>query len=157
MSSLLTEYWTLEEALILVRKLQPETRQFDYHLTLGGGVLNKGESKKDLDLFFLPMENGKAKSDPDRLLGWLKSLWGEGATFESAHQPKYRVERLDGGMMTIVVEESLNSYNNENSPYKYKHKFDYSGLRIDVFILKADETWREKEIEIKKEAFEIPF
>ncbi len=45
--------WTLEEALILVRALQPTAWQYGYHLCLGGGVLNKGVSSKDLDLYFL--------------------------------------------------------------------------------------------------------
>lgn len=55
MSKLKPVVWKLKDGLALVRKLQPETRQFGYHLTLGGGVLNTGKSRKDLDLFFLPL------------------------------------------------------------------------------------------------------
>lgn len=70
--------WNLEDGLKLVRSLQPETRKYGYHLTLGGGVLNKGESTKDVDLFFLPLCNpaiavGNAKD----LVTWLIKLWGQ--------------------------------------------------------------------------------
>lgn len=69
--------WSLKSGLELVRLLQPDTRKFNYHLTLGGGVLNKGLSKKDIDLFFLPMDNG-VPPEPDKLLDWLASMWGDG-------------------------------------------------------------------------------
>lgn len=49
--------WTLTEALALVRDLQPISREYGYHLTLGGGVLNKGYSVKDLDLWWLPLND----------------------------------------------------------------------------------------------------
>ena len=79
--------WTLEEGLRLVRALQPSTRQYGYHLALGGGVLNKGESEKDLDLYFLPLNNPKvAKDNPEGLVKWLIGLWGDpepiGANYE---------------------------------------------------------------------------
>lgn len=70
--------WQLDPALRIVRALQPTTRQFGYHLTLGGGVLNKGESKKDLDLYFLPMGGfGKGKkNNANGMLKYLEKLWG---------------------------------------------------------------------------------
>ena len=46
--------WILEDALVLIRDIQPSIRGFQYHVVLGGGVLNKGWSGKDLDLYFLP-------------------------------------------------------------------------------------------------------
>lgn len=75
------DYWTMEEALRLIRAIQPETRKFGYHLSLGGGVLNKGESKKDLDLYFLPLDREDVKVDSPGLLKWLQSVWGEGKRF----------------------------------------------------------------------------
>lgn len=69
--------WTLEDGLTLVRALQPKTRDFGYHLTLGGSVLNIGRSSKDLDLFFLPMDNSKS-TNALGLLKWLGTLWGKG-------------------------------------------------------------------------------
>lgn len=101
--------WTLEQGLELLRSLQSKARDFNYHICLGGGILNKGESKKDLDLFFLPMDNG---TDPDDqgLLTWLKSMWGEGGPFNDGY--------LDSGTL-----------------YYHKLKFDHAGKRIDVFIM----------------------
>jgi hypothetical protein len=47
-----------------------------YHLTLGGSVLNKGFSEKDLDLYFLPM--GQGPENPTELIQFLTKLWGTG-------------------------------------------------------------------------------
>lgn len=43
--------WTLEQALVIIRLLQPKVYSMGWHLCLGGGVLNKGVSNKDLDLY----------------------------------------------------------------------------------------------------------
>ena len=101
--------WTLLEALPLIRALQPETRKFGMHLALGGGVLNKGESKKDLDLYFLPMDNG-GKVEVALMLAFLESLWG---TSEPIGNAEY----------------------DDVTAYTYKVKFDYAGKRIDVFVM----------------------
>lgn len=45
--------WTLEESLILIRKLQPKVFLHGYNLCLGGSVLNQGSSTKDLDLYVM--------------------------------------------------------------------------------------------------------
>ena len=68
--------WTLDDGVKLVRALQGRTREYGYHLTLGGSVVNKGESEKDVDLYFLPMNNSKIKEDPNGLVSWLEGLWG---------------------------------------------------------------------------------
>jgi hypothetical protein len=68
--------WRIEHALSVVRALQPMTRDFNYHLTLGGGVLNLGRSDKDLDLYFLPLCND-TDHEPALLLGFLEELWGK--------------------------------------------------------------------------------
>lgn len=69
--------WTMDDALELVRGLQKDTRRYGYHLTLGGGVLNNGESQKDLDLYFLPLQNPKfPTNNPDNLVSWLTKMWG---------------------------------------------------------------------------------
>lgn len=71
--------WTFENAIRVIRALQPATREFNYHLALGGGVLNKSYSNKDLDLYFLPMGGfgSKSKEDPDGMLAFLERLWGK--------------------------------------------------------------------------------
>ena len=104
-----TPLWTLESALPLVRCLQPDTRQFGYHLALGGGVLNTGESYKDLDLYFLPLDDKDADPDTDALVAWLDEQFGVG--------------------------ESLIDFGYTSKHYKAMRKYSYSGYRIDVFIL----------------------
>jgi hypothetical protein len=101
--------WTLDTALLVVRTLQPETRQFGYHLAMGGGVLNTGESFKDLDLYFLPLDDQDTAPDMDGLMTWLRSNWGDG-------------ENLIG-----------DGYNSEH--YKAKRKYVFGGVRIDAFFL----------------------
>lgn len=68
--------WDLNAALELIRILQPKVREFNYHICLGGGVLNKGFSDKDLDLYFMLMES-KGAPEREKLLDYLKSMWGE--------------------------------------------------------------------------------
>lgn len=67
--------WTMRTALQLIRKLQPVTRDFKLHLCLGGGVLNKGRSDKDLDLFFLPL--GGNTPDYEGMRKFLCTIWTE--------------------------------------------------------------------------------
>lgn len=70
--------WKIEEGLKLIRALQGRTKDFGYHIALGGGVLNTGVSDKDLDLYFLPFNNDNvAKEDADGLIQWLAGLWGD--------------------------------------------------------------------------------
>ena len=102
--------WTLEMALVVIRALQQETRQFHYHLCLGGGVMNNGRSEKDLDLYFLPLGDGEP--DLAGIQRWLDEMWGKG--------------------------EDLGEYNNV-APYVYRRKYKYGEQRIDVFVLGAGE------------------
>jgi hypothetical protein len=69
--------WTLEQALALVRSIQPACHSFNYHVTLGGGVLNQGFSSKDLDLFFLPFGNTDSPPATEALLIYLAHTLGE--------------------------------------------------------------------------------
>jgi len=55
--------WELDEALQVVRDLQPLVRDLDYHIALGGGVINKGYSDKDIDLYVLPVFKGNTHDD----------------------------------------------------------------------------------------------
>jgi hypothetical protein len=102
--------WTLEDGVNLVRTIQPGSRAYNYHVALGGGVLNSGHSDKDCDVYFLPLDNGDV-ADPIGLLDWLNSLWGE--------------------WLPIQIEHYLGSEN-----YSHKVKFcDVGSKRIDVFVL----------------------
>lgn len=131
--------WNLEDSLKLIRSLQPETRRFNYHLCLGGGVLNKGESDKDLDLVFVPMDNGKG-SDPNGLLAFLKTLWGEAHPFSTpdgeaqANSALGSIFRNVWGVSTPTESYSDNPF--ETTVYRHKLKFYFDGsYRIDVFIM----------------------
>lgn len=75
--------WTLEDGLRLIRILQPKAKEYGYHIALGGGVLNKGESKKDLDLYFLTLDNGKKTPACDNLVAWLEEMWGNGKDIDN--------------------------------------------------------------------------
>lgn len=46
--------WTLEEGIALARKLEPIAIQHNAHIALGGGVLHRGSSEKDVDIFVYP-------------------------------------------------------------------------------------------------------
>lgn len=46
--------WTHEEALVLIRKLEPLLAHAGFHVGLGGSVLHRGESWKDLDIIVFP-------------------------------------------------------------------------------------------------------
>lgn len=104
--------WNLEQGLMVVRMLQPTTRNYGFHLAIGGGVVNKGRSDKDLDLYFLPLDD-EDTADTDGLLGWLEGTFGASEPIGNAEYGNART-----------------------SNYKHKVKFtDVLGdKRIDVFI-----------------------
>lgn len=153
--------WTLEDALRLIRDVQPGTRKYEYHLCLGGGVLNKGHSKKDLDLYFLPMKREK-DADNKGLLKWISSLWGKPERFFEVGVGKYdptapvgqrsiRDNRMDGWHVYRHVDVGYEFFTNDQynellaqkeaytdldpALYSFKGKFMYGDLRIDAFIM----------------------
>lgn len=101
--------WTLDDALGVVRNLQPAAHAHGYHVTLGGGVLNRGESDKDVDLYFLPLLD--TPRDEDALLAAISARFGEAT-------------QLD--------------YGNRKDMGCYSHKLKFAlptGRRADVFIV----------------------
>ena len=46
--------WNLDDALTIIRKIRPTLQAVGWELALGGGVLNRGWSDKDLDLVAFP-------------------------------------------------------------------------------------------------------
>ena len=46
--------WRLAEVVKLCRLIEPEVIKVGFHVALGGGVLYRGYSHKDCDLFFYP-------------------------------------------------------------------------------------------------------
>jgi len=110
--------WTLDEALILVRRLQGFVRPTCYHLALGGGVLNNGRSDKDLDLYFIPFsERGP---NPDGLRAILREELGAEYNLGG---PSVRPQDVDKAY--------------EQEPTWVNGRFTYrsaDGRRVDVFI-----------------------
>lgn len=106
--------WTLDEGLAIIRRIQPETRGYGYHLTLGGGVMNAGQSTKDLDLFFIPLDNRPEEADHAGMKELLDEEFGEG---ESLRDPHYE----DVGLRLFA----------------YKWEYNVDGKRIDVFIMRS--------------------
>lgn len=134
--------WILEDALRLVRDIQPGTRKYQYHLCLGGGVLNNGQSKKDLDLYFLPMKP-QEQVDTQGLVRWLNGLWGKASPFwDPSTRPEPRYYRnIDGQPVQIIPDDLLvdQPYKDlDHHLYAFKGKYMYGGLRIDVFVIGGD-------------------
>ena len=51
--------WNLAEASTIIGNIQPKVWECGYHACLGGGVINCGYSRKDLDIFIIPMDHHK--------------------------------------------------------------------------------------------------
>lgn len=107
--------WDLDEALSLVRSMQGTVRGFQYHIVLGGGVLNNGYSYKDLDLYCLPFGDAGIPADRDGLRDYLTEQLGAPAPLgytapDHAYPP---------------------------DPTYGEHRYTYTpnGKRIDVFII----------------------
>ena len=78
--------WTLDEGRCEIQRVQSGSRAYGYHVALGGGVLNTGSSRKDLDLYFLPLDNDTSKPNSGSLVQWLETLWGKS---EPINDPNY--------------------------------------------------------------------
>lgn len=102
--------WTLDQALEVIRALQPLARELEYHITLGGGVLNAGTSEKDADLFFLKL-NG-FDPEPGKLMELLVGVFGPLTALRDA--PDYHEGAL--------------------SHYREMFRGAYLGARVDLFV-----------------------
>jgi hypothetical protein len=142
--------WTIEDALKTIRALQIGAVNFGYHICLGGGVLNHGSSKKDLDLYFLPYNNPSFKEDRPALIAWLEGMWGVGKSIVTSHEDQSQPNAKDkwilapnaDGTMVTVKNPEFNPFYVEppqwlgEQVYKAKIKFIRpNGDRIDAFIL----------------------
>jgi hypothetical protein len=97
--------WTLEEAFVLIRKLQPIAFKTGYNLTLGGGVLNNGFSHNDLDLVAIPRGNDIPTNWTD-LAEAIEGQWKRGWLIRnpSRHIEQYRLG--NGKILELIVLES---------------------------------------------------
>jgi hypothetical protein len=99
-----TTAWHLSPALELIRAIQQSCRAYGYHVALGGGVLNKGESEKDVDLYFLPMDD--QTNAHSEMLNWLCTFFGDdnpkpigagypSAWYRSRYSLRFGTRRID--------------------------------------------------------------
>jgi hypothetical protein len=56
--------WELVESIALIRELEPLAQSYGYHCALTGGVLFRGYSEKDLDIFFYVSKTKRGANRP---------------------------------------------------------------------------------------------
>lgn len=131
--------WTLDDGISLVRAIQQGCRKYGYHVTIGGGVVNKGTSDKDVDLYFHPLDNGKS-SDLSGLMEWLTSMWGEyepiGSEYEGPASFDTETSFFSSDPLTTIQQTVYAIPLKRLDTYRIKAKFIRTGGdRIDAFII----------------------
>lgn len=97
---------TLDQALPFVREVEAKLIPLGAHCSLGGSVLHRGESTKDLDIFVYPHNDDRPKT-PEELIATLKLLFPEGyeATDKSYPFDRRRFKAIhhtaEGGFWTL--------------------------------------------------------
>ena len=131
--------WTFEEAQKLIMTMQPFAKEHGYHIALGGGVLNKLSSTKDLDMYFLPLDNGLKLKNVE-LIMWLSSLFGPGQMIEPGMYDN--IDKAKPGIFGQVNllnpppnDPEYVNYKSKSSAYTHKIMFHLDKKRIDVFII----------------------
>jgi hypothetical protein len=81
---------TPEAALPIVRSVEEKLIPLGAHCSLGGSVLHRGESTKDLDIFVYPHNQDKPKT-PEDLIAALKSIFPEGYDATDNNYPHDRL------------------------------------------------------------------
>lgn len=130
--------WTFKDAQELIVGLQPEAKKHGYHVALGGGVLNKGESTKDLDLYFLPLDNATYPSNEIGLCMWLGSLFGMGTKIEPGMYSKDTTLVFGQARLAAPFRDygdGTFASSRKKSKYAQKLMFTLGKRRIDVFII----------------------
>lgn len=105
--------WKIAEALQLVNDLQRDVNKVHWNVVLGGSVLYKGKSDKDLDLVFFPFDTSLAKVSrlQDKLeeQGWTRTHnveqmwahWRHKGSNDRKHVEIYRTE--DGKRIDVFI------------------------------------------------------
>lgn len=110
--------WSLAQGIGVVQALQKPAREYGYHVAIGGGVVNKTFSEKDLDLYFLPMGGFNTKESvtkPTPMLRFLEALWGISEELEKEYEGQPA---------------------SKEGCYAHAVKFQHGQKRIDCFIFK---------------------
>lgn len=81
---------TLEQALPVIRDIETKLIPHGAHCALGGSVLHRGESEKDLDIFVYP-RNCEEPKTPEQLLELLQHLFPTGRDLTNDAYPSDRL------------------------------------------------------------------
>lgn len=114
--------WELNEAIQLIRDIQPMLRLRGYHLGLGGGVLNKGTSLHDLDIYMFPTSNVPTEY-PQQLEQALQVFTTRGVD----------------GLHKVFGPTSSGGGGNDAHCYYDLYQGDYQGRQVDVFVVLSKE------------------
>jgi hypothetical protein len=107
--------WTLEEGVALLRSLELELKLIKYTSALGGGVLFKGSSSKDIDIFIAPYN--KTDTNYDLVINLLiKMGFIRKKTKEEVHK-------------------SFDYGNSTNVQHKHIEIWELNGKRVDFFFV----------------------
>lgn len=141
--------WTINDAVDMVKELRPLIKDLGYFVTIGGGVLERGSSQNDLDLFLLPLRSDKIEKNPAGVVELLQKLWGYyrnlRVDYEEAPRnrpiPPPRVREADDDLDEDREPEDLPAYGlpaekRTVSIYSHAMSFTRNGDdKIDVFIV----------------------
>ncbi len=101
--------WTREMGVDLAASMAPFIRPLGYQVMLGGSVLTKGVSQKNINLYFMPSAEPTQVTPKDmELITWLASILGKATKTYTA---------------TVT-----------NTTYKHYFDFSYDGLTVQVRI-----------------------
>lgn len=81
---------TIEQALPVIRDIEAKLIPHGAHCALGGSVLHRGESEKDLDIFVYP-RNCERPQTPEQLMDLLKHLFPTGRDMFDDNYPGDRM------------------------------------------------------------------
>lgn len=117
------DMWTFGNAKYWIDWAQAISREYGYHACLGGSILNKGHSSKDLDLYFLPLNNTKQypATDPLGLLEKLRQTFGPLEPIGSRYCPDSELPYVYKGK--AIITSTITSLGTTSSQ------------RIDFFIM----------------------
>lgn len=107
--------WKLPEAVELLRQIEALIKPIKYTSALGGGVLFKGESTKDLDIFIAPYN--KTDVDHEKLIEILKRMGFK------------QVKTKD------QVHKGFEYCGDGSKEHKHVEIWDYFGRRVDFFFV----------------------
>lgn len=82
--------WLLEDGVALIQALEPGVRKsFNYCTALGGSVLHKGSSFKDLDIILLPIEDDTPNNEEALITYLEKEYFAKPAIIGAEGEEKY--------------------------------------------------------------------